>query len=158
MSDVIEYFVDDKQLSTLKSELTVADIFASAGLSAEQFILISQDGTEHRNQNDIIEIHFGDRFTTEKSEREPTPPAADTIHYKVNGEEQVTQQESLSVEEILRNAGKAASINLEQIDSYILENIETGKKYENLADQVDLKEGDQFLVVHTGATPVACST
>ena len=157
MSDKLEFFVDGKQLSTLKSELTVAEIFAIAGLSAEQFFLVSQDGTEHKNQDEIIEIHSDDQFTTEKREREPTPPAAETIHYKVNGEEQVTQQTSLSVEEILRNAGKAASINLEQIDSYFLENITPGTKYENLTDRVDLKEGDQFLAVHAGATPVACS-
>lgn len=77
------------------------------------------------------------------------------IHYKVNGEQQTTTNATLSVEQILRAAGKAASIDLNQLNSYILENIINGRKYQNLADIVDISNDDEFLAVHSGATPVA---
>lgn len=153
MSKEIEFFVDDKRFSTLKSELTLADILSLAGVSSDQFFLVSQDGTEHKEQDETIKIHFGDRFKTRKYERED--PLFAPIHYKVNGEEQTTQKDSLTVREILQNAGEAASIDLSQINSYFLENVETGQKYENADDRVDLKEGDQFLAIHVGPTPVA---
>lgn len=155
MSKEIEFFVDGKRLLTLKSELTLADILSLAGVPSGQFFLVSQDGTEHKEQDKTIEIHFGDRFETRKYEREDPLPTPDTIHYKVNGEEQTTQKDSLTVKEILQNAGEAASIDLSQIDSYFLENVATGQKYDNANDRVDLKEGDQFLAIHVGPTPVA---
>ena len=155
MSKEIEFFVDDKRFSTLKSELTLADILSLVGVPSDQFFLVSQDGTEHKEQGEIIKIHFGDRFKTRKYEREGSPSVPNTIHYKVNGEEQTTQKDSLTVREILQNAGEAASIDLSQINSYFLENVETGQKYENADDRVALKEGDQFLAIHVGATPVA---
>ncbi len=155
MSKEIEFFVDDKRLSTLKSELTLADILSLVGVPSDQFFLVSQDGTEYKEQDETIEINFGDHFKTRKYEREDPLSAPDTIHYKVNGEEQTTQKDSLTVREILQNAGEAASIDLSQINSYFLENVETGRKYENADDRVDLKEGDQFLAIHVGSTPVA---
>ncbi|MYB34849.1 MAG: hypothetical protein F4X92_06965 [Gammaproteobacteria bacterium] len=77
------------------------------------------------------------------------------IHYRVNGEQQTTTDSTLSVEQILRSAGKTASIELQQLDSYILENIKTGNKCESLTDMVNILNGDEFLAVHSGATPVA---
>ena len=88
---------------------------------------------------------------TRKRERENAKP----IIFKVNGEEQTAEQGSLTVEAILRNAGSAASIDVAQIDSYFLENITDGHKYEDLDDVVVVKEGDQLLAVHVGRTPVA---
>lgn len=153
MSKEIEFFVDEKRFSTLKSELTLADILSLIGVSSDQFFLVSQDGTDYKEQDETIKIHFGDRFKTRKYERED--PLFAPIHYKVNGEEQITQKDFLTVREILQNAGEAASIDLSQINSYFLENVETGQKYENADDRVDLKEGDQFLAIHVGQTPVA---
>ena len=155
MNKDIEFYVDDKLLFTKKSELTAADVLTLAGILNDQFFLVSQDGTEYKDPDKIIKIHSEDHFKTRKREREDPKPVSETIHYKVNGEEQTTEQDSLTVEEILRNAGSAASIDASQIDSYFLENIIDGRKYENLADVVVVKEGDQFLAVHVGRTPVA---
>ena len=156
MTDTIEYFIDDKPYPTRKVTQSVANILAIAGLSPDQFFLLSQDGIKHLDPEQHIEIHSGDRFTTEKRDRDTKPPFAKVIHYKVNGEQQTTTDATLSVEQILRVAGKAASIDLNQLNSYILENIKTGQKYQNLADIADISNDDEFLAVHSGATPVAC--
>lgn len=155
MADSIEFFIDDKPYSTRKVSLSVAEMLAIAGLSSEQFFLISQDGNKHLDPKQNIDIHSGDRFTTEKRDRDSKPPFDTVTHYKVNGEQQTTTNATLSVEQILRAAGKPASIDLNQLDSYILENIKTGKKYQNLTDIVDISDDDEFLAVHSGATPVA---
>ena len=151
MSEHIDYFVDGKPFTTGKSELTVDEVLTQVGMSAAQFFLLSPDGTDYRGPDTVVEIHAGDRFETRK--REDARPQ--TIHYKVNGEEQTTQQTSLTVEDILRHAGAAASIDIREVGDYFLENIATGRKYENLGARVDIEEGDQFLAVHCGATPVA---
>ena len=155
MAESIEFFIDDKPYSTLKVSQSVADILAIAGLSPDQFFLIAQDGTKLLDPNQNVDIHSGDRLTTEKRDRDSMPPFPIEIHYKVNGEPQTTTNATLSVEQILRAAGKAASIDINQLDSYILENIKTEKKYQNLADTVDISNDDEFLAVHSGATPVA---
>ena len=77
------------------------------------------------------------------------------VHYKVNGEEQTTTERTLTVEAILRSAGAAASIDVKQLDSYFLENIAGGAKYENITDVVPVTDGDQFIAIHVGKTPVA---
>ena len=79
----------------------------------------------------------------------------DKIIYKVNGEQQTTADATLSVEQILRAAGEAASIDLQQLNSYILESIRTGRKYKSLGDTVEILNDDEFLAIHAGATPVA---
>lgn len=153
MSKDIEYFIDGKAFVTAKPELTVAEMLLVAGVSAAQFYIVSKDGVEYLEPGKRIEIHEGDQFETRK--RRDSQAGDRVIHYKVNGEEQTTKDETLTVEMILRNAGAAASIDVNQIDSYILENITDGRKYENIGEQVVLKDGDQFLAVHTGRTPVA---
>ena len=155
MSQDIEFFVDDKPLSSKKPELAAGEVLTLAGIPNDQFFLVSEDGIEYKDPDQVIKIHSGDKFKTRKRERENSRPVFETIHFKVNGEEQTTKQASLTVEEILRNAGSAASIETSQIDSYYLENIIDGSKYENLADVVVVKEGDQFLAVHVGRTPIA---
>ncbi len=77
------------------------------------------------------------------------------IIYKVNGEQQSTTDANLTVQQILQKAGKAASIDLQQLDSYILENIQSSRKYAYLDDVVEIMNDDEFLAVHSGATPVA---
>ena len=151
----IEFYVDDKPLSTRKSELTAEDVLVLAGIPTDQFYLVAPDGTEYKDSEEIVKIQSGDHFKTRKREREGPTPGSKTIHYKVNGEEQTTEQDSLTMEEILRNAGSEASIDTSQIENYFLENIIDGRKYENLSDVVKIKEDDQFLAVHVGRTPVA---
>ena len=155
MSEEIEFFVDGKPFCISKSELTVADILSLVEVSPDQSLLVSEDGTELRERNDVIKINSGDRFKTKESENEAQLPASCNVSYKVNGEEQTAQKSSLTVREILQNAGEGASIDLSQIDSYFLEDLATGQKYENADDEVCLKDGDTFLAVHVGATPVA---
>lgn len=155
MADSIDFFIDDKPYTTYKATQPVADILAIAGLSADQFFLISANGVKYPDSKQNVVIHSGDHFTTEKRDRDTKPQTPVEIHYRVNGEQQTTTDVTLSVEQILRTAGKAASIDLQQLNSYILENIKTGKKYDHLTDIVDILNDDQFLAVHSGATPVA---
>ena len=152
MTKDIDYFVDDKPFTTRKPELTVSDVLALRGVPVDVFFLLSQDGTEYRDPDGIVHIHEGDRFTTRK--RDDARPST-TIHYTVNGEAQTTERGRLTVEQILRQAGAAASIDVSDIANYFLESVADGRKYEDLADYIDLKNGDQFLAVHVGRTPVA---
>ena len=155
MSKKVEFFIDGKKFSTLKSELTLANILSLVGEDAGQFCLVSQNGTEYTEQDETVEVHSGECFETKEYDREEPLPASNVIHYKVNGEEQTTQEGSLTVREILQNVGEMASVDPAQTDSYFLENVKTGQKYDNADDRIDLKEGDQFVAIHVGPTPVA---
>ncbi len=151
MTESIGFYIDNQIFETDESILSVKDILTTAGKSVDEFILISSDGTSNLDPAQNIEVHAGEHFTTERRDSDNRPK----ITYKVNGERLSTDKAILTVEEILRTAGRAASIDLNQIDRYFLENIETGEKYESLADLVEIKDKDQFLAVHAGATPVA---
>ncbi len=59
------------------------------------------------------------------------------------------------METVLRKAGASASIAVEEINNYFLENIKDGRKYENPSDRVEVHEGDEFVAIHAGKTPVA---
>lgn len=152
MADLIEFYVNDKLYKTDKSSLSVAEVLAKAGLSADDHCLISSDDIRYSDLKQNVEIDADGRFTTEKQDSDCKP----LIFYKVNGERLSTSTSMLTVEVILRDAGKAASIDQQQLNSYYLENIGTCKKYENLTDVVEIGDDDEFLAVHSGATPVAC--
>ncbi len=77
------------------------------------------------------------------------------VEYHVNGEQQRTQRSSLRVEEILRLAGSAAGINTTDLGSYYLERLGDDRKFEKLEDTVTIGDGDQYLAVYSGRTPVA---
>ena len=151
MADSIEFYVDDKLCESDKPVLSVAEILAKVSKSADKYYLISSDNTRYINPKQQLEVRPGDHFKTEKRDGDKKP----LISYKVNGEQLSTFKSTLTVEEILRAAGKAASVDLQQLDSYYLENIKTAKKYEHLADIVEIMDKDEFLAVHSGATPVA---
>ena len=153
--DSIEFYIDDKPYSTFKENQSLADVLAQAGLTADEVFLISSDGTKYKDANEIVKIFSGERFTTEKRDRDSGPERPKLIHYTVNGEQLTTDKETLSVEQILTSAGSAASIDLEKLNSYILENIKSLARYESLNDQVKIESGDQFIAVYSGATPVA---
>ena len=148
----IDFFVDDKPFTTQKPELTVSDVLALRDVPTDLFFLLSENGTEHRDPDEIVQIHQGDRFATRK--RDDARPGA-VRRYTVNGEAQATERDRLTVEQILIKAGAAASIDVAELASYFLENVADGRKYENLADYVDINNGDHFLAVHVGRTPVA---
>ena len=148
----IAYFVDEREFVTDTPELTVVGVLERAGYAPDQFYLIRK-GTEYRDPEEVLEIRDGDHFETKVRDRDP--PFPQTIHYKVNGEEQATEHDTLTVEQILRKAGRQASIDVAQISDYYLESINDGRKYERLTDRVAIKEGEQFLALHRGKTPVA---
>ena len=77
------------------------------------------------------------------------------ITYKVNGESFKTTKESLTVREILENAGLKAGIDLQKISEYYLTDLETSVKYNDLDQTVQLREGIQFTATYKGKTPVA---
>ena len=79
------------------------------------------------------------------------------VRYEVNGESQRTEHPRLTVERILRQAGSAAGIDVGDIDNYYLERVSDGTEYRNLSDVVTIEDGDRFLAVYAGRTPVADS-
>lgn len=87
--------------------------------------------------------------------REGRSGEASIIHYLVNGERQRTEKNMLTVEEILRHAGAAAGIDVNDLGNYCLESVTNNRQYRNLAEEVKLEDGDQFLAVYSGRTPVA---
>ena len=77
------------------------------------------------------------------------------VHYTINGERQRTERNPLTVEEILRHAGTAAGIDLSDLRNYYLQSVKDDREYRNLADEIRLHDGDQFLAIYNGRTPVA---
>lgn len=148
----IAYFIDGVQFKADSPESTVRALLEQAGVSPDRFYL-ERKGVEFRDPSQKIEILDGDQFVTKP--RADSHPVEKITHYKVNGEEQSTPRNMLTVEQILRNAGREASIDTSQLSDYFLQNIEDGKKYERLEDPVPIKSGDQFLAIHRGRTPVA---
>lgn len=76
-------------------------------------------------------------------------------HYVVNGERQRADQPTLTVEQILRRVGTDAGINVADIGAYYLEHVSDDTEYRNLTDLVTIEDGDEFLAIYTGRTPVA---
>ena len=77
------------------------------------------------------------------------------VRYEVNGERQRTEEPQLTVERILRKAGTGAGIDIADIGNYYLERVSDGAEYRNLSAVVTITDGDQFLAVYAGKTPVA---
>ena len=153
MANTIKYHIDGIDIETAKPEQKVTDMLVAAKLSPEDVLLVgpAPDKTVYDDPNQIIKIQDQDTFTTR-----PRKDGRDkVITYKVNGEELKTDKTKLTVEEILKAAGKAASVNVSDLKSYYLERIEPNEKYDNLSDVVPLEDGSQFIAVHRGKTPVA---
>lgn len=148
----IVYFVDGHRFTTDSAELTVRDLLQQVGKAEDQFY-VERNNVEFRDPDQETEMRDGDHFATRP--RDGDHPMPNAIRYKVNGEEQTTIHSKLSVEQILRNAGSSASIDISQIDSYFLQNIEEGQRYDGLSDEVSIHPDDQFLAVHLGRTTVA---
>lgn len=157
MGQDITFSVNGKPQQTDKPQLSVETLLVMGGVDKreiEQYVLVSGDGAQHQNLKDVIEVHPGENFEIKK--REGVRPTPGIIHYKVNGEEQTTDKNSLTVGEILEKAGAAAGIYKDEIGNYFLEELGgDGKRYKNSSDSVTVKEGDHFLAIHAGKTPVA---
>ena len=102
----------------------------------------------------MIDIAPSDQFSTRKRD-DSQKPVDKLIRYTVNGEQNTTFENPLSLESILRNTGAGAAIDVTDLGSYYLENTADGRKYENLDDLVTVSDGDNFLAIHVGSTPVA---
>jgi len=127
-----------------------------AGKSTTNTSLVQENGHECDDLDQLINVESGDRFTTKKR-TSPSHSDQSRICYTVNGESLTTDENLLPVREILRNAGTSAAIDNSDLDSYYLENILDGRKYEQLDSLVSIVDGDNFMAIHVGSTPVADS-
>ena len=149
-----QFFIDGKPYKLEHSPEKVSTLLHLAGTSADDAFLVSEDGIEHGNPDELIDIAPGDHFTTRKRD-DAQKPVDKPIHYTVNGEQNTTLENPLSLETILRNAGAGAAIDIADLGSYYLENTVDGRKYVSLDDLVTISDGDNFLAIHIGSTPVA---
>lgn len=143
----IRFSVNDRQLETDTSEMTVSEVLERASESADHCDLV-RDGTQVGDRGQSITIHDGDHFQT-------MPRGGGAVRYEVNGEQQTADQRTLTLEEILRRAGRPAAIDQAQVGNYYLQNVADGLKYQDLSTPVTIREGDKFIAVHCGRTPVA---
>ena len=150
----ISFFIDDKLYEVEGSPQKLSTLLRLAGKSAEDTILVSGDGVEYVNPDKPIEIVKNSRFKTRKR-GESSKPVEKHFRYTVNGEQNTTVENPLSLRHILKNAGAGAGIDVNDLDSYYLENTVDGRKYENLDSLVTIVDGDSFLAIHAGSTPVA---
>ena len=148
------FFVDGKPYQLEHSPVRVSVLLDLVGSSASEAILVSEDGTEYADPGMLIEIVPGDRFLAKRLDQSQRPVDR-PIRYTVNGEENATIENPLSLESILRNAGAGAAIDVSDLQSYYLENTADSRRYENLDDLVMLTDGDNFVAIHVGSTPVA---
>ncbi len=134
-----------------ESPLKAGKLLSLAGVPTDGYCIRASDGTEYCDPEQLIEIRNGEKIETRKRSSDDSPE----IRYSVNGEQQITKTNPVSLESILSIAGPAASIEINDLECYYLENIADGSKYDGLSDLITLRDGDQFIAVHIGATPVA---
>jgi uncharacterized protein YabE (DUF348 family) len=72
-----------------------------------------------------------------------------TVTYFVNGEEQTTTSDKLTVQEILTNAGFTPA------EEYRLTRDEGSHVYHDYDEEVPLHEGERFTVTFLGPTPTS---
>ena len=149
-----EFFTDGKPYRLKRTSETVSDILRMAGTSTRDAFLVTEDGIEHGNPDEYIDIKPGDCFQTRKRGNSQGPVER-RIRYTVNGEPNTTVENPISLKSILRHAGAGAAIDVSDLKSYYLENTEDGRRYEHLDDLVTISDGDHFLAIHVGSTPVA---
>ena len=148
------FFIDGKPYTLACSPQKATWLLQLAQTSPSDTILVSEDGVEHDNPDELIDIHPDERFETRKRGF-PKKLVEKPIRYRVNGEEHTTMTASISLRSILESAGKGAAIDTQDLDSYYLENTVDGRKYEHLDDLVPVSDGDNFVAIHVGRTPVA---
>ena len=149
MAKATEFFIDGKPFVTEKQQLTVRELLEMADRGAGTGYVVVKGTTEYADPDKLLEIGFGDKI-----EIELKPNRTSTLHYKVNGEEQTTDRRVMTADDMLRLAGSAAGIDANDLGSYFIEKL-SGEKYENLSDHIEVADGDEFLAIHRGATPVA---
>ena len=152
--DVIQFTINDQTFESPAAEVSVEWLLELVGLkSTDAELTRVATGEVWTKPSAVVKLHNGDAFTAKDRGGPPKPELQ--IRYAVNGESQVTKTSPRTVEEILRRAGAGAAIDLNQLDSYYLDNVRSGVRYENLGDEVPIADGDQFVALHAGPTPVA---
>ena len=155
MSTLFHFTINGQRFESPESPVSVAWLLKQIGLRPEDAELVREaTGEIWSDPSAVVELHDGDKFEA-KPRRGPSPLPEPEIHYAVNGEPQVTETTPVTLEEILRRAGADAAIDVNQLESYYLDNVRTGDRYENLGDEVPIVDGDQFVALHAGRTPVA---
>ena len=156
MDNVILFFIDGIEFHTDKPTLSVAEILNRVNKPVSGFYLHSKTtNTDYRDPNAAVELQKGEEFISAKKDDTDTKPVEMMINYEVNGEHQTTSDHTLSLETILANAGIEAGIDTSKLSNYYLEDINSAEKYDDLNDLVGIKNGDKFLAVFKGSTPVA---
>ena len=149
---MIHFKINRREFQSDRRQVRAAWLAEKAGLDPTGFELVrTTTGETWRDPSAAIELRDGDAFEAKGRVR----PVEPSISYTVNGEQQVTKESPLTVEEILRRAGRDAAIDLDQLEDYYLDNVRTGARYENLGDEVPVTDGDQFVALYAGPTPVA---
>lgn len=153
MGREIRFTVDHQEVVGQTSRQRVADLLLHVHLTADQADLITPDGVAHSDADEVITVQDGDALDVRL--RKGKVPRSGLIDYEVNGERQATRDGRLAVGVILERAGRAASIDTSCLGDYYLQDLKTGHRYEGLNEEVIVHDGDRFLAVHGGATPVA---
>ena len=149
----VEFFVDGRPVTVAGSSLSVRELLKMADKPVDGDYVVSRDGIEYDDPDQSIDVRSGDKIEIRRKP-DRTSGAPHEVHYKVNGEDQVTTENPLTAEEIVRRAGNPAAIDVDDLGSYLLERVD-GSKYDRPADAVTIRDGDEFLAIHRGPTPVA---
>ena len=152
---MIHFTINDQKFESPQARVSVEWLLGLVGLESADAELTRVATREvWTKPSAVVKLDDGDAFTA-KDRGGPPHPVDPKVHYTVNGEPQVTEKTPLTVEEILRQAGSDAAIDLAQLESYYLVNVRTGARYENLGDEVPIADGDHFVALHAGRTTVA---
>ena len=149
------FTINDRRFTSPRSPVTVAWLLEQAGIDSPGAVLVRvETGEKWTDPTAEVDLRDGDAFGARPGQA-PPDPGGTRIRYTVNGERQVTAKTPLTLEEILRRAGSEAAIDTSELESYYLDNVRTGARYENLGDEVPIADGDQFMALYAGRTPVA---
>lgn len=149
---MIHFTINGREFESDRRRVRAAWLAEHAGLDPAGFELVrTATGETWRDPSAAVELREGDVFDAKGYVR----PVEPSIRYTVNGERQVAHETPLTAEKILRRAGPDAAIDLDQLDDYYLDNVRTGARYENPGDEVPVTDGDQFVALYAGPTPVA---
>lgn len=149
---MITYFVDGRPQQSNQNTLSQQEILEKAGYPKAEYYLIAENGKEYRSPDDQVPIKNEEKFEV-KPLRGTTPSGE--IHYEVNGLPQTTATSPVPLREILEKAGRDAGIGPDDLERYRLENANTGAQYVELAGLVPINDGDKFVAIYVGSTPVA---
>lgn len=149
---IIEYFVGGRAQQSDRDTLSQRQILEKADYPEAEYYLIGEDGSEYKNPEDQVFIKDGEKFEA-KPLRGMAPNAV--IHYEVNGERQTAEISPVPLREILEKAGQEAGIGPDNLERYRLENRNTGARYTELDEPVPIHDGEAFVAIYVGATPVA---